>query len=114
VIDPLVRRGPADLRALLDEGAWAAPMSVDGRRTSTRVTSHVHTGVHRSVHGATVLIRTPRRVKARRLDYAIEAGKSVGVFGSITLTRPASAGLHGAGPLRPTTDVSQVLEPVQM
>src|SRR5437773_95224 len=92
IIDPMIQKGKlpnfARLRA---EGASASPESVDlAPHMDPWVTwVTVHTGVDRSVHGATVLEQDVASIKSRRTwQYAVEAGKSVGVFGSISAYPP--------------------------
>src|SRR4029079_14706817 len=58
IIDPMVQKGKLpNLARLRAEGTWASPESVDqAPRLDPWVTwVTVHTGVDRSVHGATVL-----------------------------------------------------------
>jgi hypothetical protein len=120
VIDPLVAKGrlPAFAR-LLDDGAWAAPMSVDlPPHLDPWVTwVTLHTGVDRSVHGATVLEQDASTVRAKRTwDYAIDAGKSVGVFGSISAYPPRPVpGFMIPGPFAPSNATyPSYVEPVQV
>jgi hypothetical protein len=109
IIDPLIARGKLpNLARLLREGAVAAPTSVDHAPHLdpwvTWVT--VHTGVDRSVHGATVLEQDSTTITAKRTwNYAEEAGKSIGVFGSISAYPPRPApGFIVPGPFAPTSD----------
>src|SRR5262249_38272530 len=64
----------------------------------------VHTGVDRSVHGATVLEQDSATITAKRTwDYAVEAGKTVGVFGSIGAYPPRPVpGFIVPGPFAPS------------
>ncbi|MFO0758040.1 MAG: hypothetical protein U0359_16205 [Byssovorax sp.] len=119
IIDPMIAKGKlptfARLRA---EGTTASPESVDQvphlDPWVTWVT--VHTGVDRSVHGATVLEQDVASIKARRTwQYAVEAGKSIGVFGSISAYPPYPVpGFMVPGPFAPSSQTfPPYLEPVQ-
>jgi hypothetical protein len=108
IIDPLIAQGKLPtFQRLLREGAWAAPESVDQPPHLdpwvTWVT--VHTGVPREVHGATVLEQEDTTIQAKRSwDYVVAAGKSVGVFGSISAYPPRPVpGFMVPGPFAPTT-----------
>ena len=119
IIDPMIRKGKLpNLARLRNEGTWASPESVDQPPHLdpwvTWVT--VHTGVDRSVHGATVLEQDVSSIKAKRTwQYAVEAGKSVGVFGSISAYPPYPVpGFMVPGPFAPSSKTfPPYLEPVQ-
>lgn len=119
LIDPLIQRGKLpNLAKLRREGAWAAPESVDAPPHLdpwiTWVT--VHTGVDRSVHGATVLEQEDGTIKAKRTwQYAVDAGKTVGVFGSVSAYPPRPVpGFVVPGPFSPSSDTYPAyVEPVQ-
>ena len=109
IIDPLIAKGKMpNLARLFREGATAAPSSVDHAPHLdpwvTWVT--VHTGVDRGVHGATVLEQDATTIKAKRTwDYVEEAGKSIGIFGSISAYPPRPVpGFIVPGPFAPTSD----------
>lgn len=119
IIDPMIAKGKLpNLARLRREGAWASPMSVDHPPHLdpwiTWVT--VHTGVDRSVHGATVLEQEEGTINAKRTwQYAIEAGKSVGVFGSVSAYPPRPVpGFMIPGPFSPSSDTyPPFVSPVQ-
>jgi hypothetical protein len=119
IIDPMIQKGKLpNFARLRNEGSWASPESVDQAPHLdpwvTWVT--VHTGVDRSVHGATVLEQDVSSIKARRTwQYAVEAGKSVGVFGSISAYPPHPVpGFMVPGPFAPSSQTfPPFLEPVQ-
>ncbi len=109
IIDPLMAQGKMpNFARLLNEGASAAPESVDlPPHLDPWVTwVTVHTGVDRSVHGATVLEQDSLTIKAKRTwNYAEEAGKSIGVFGSISAYPPRPVpGFLVPGPFAPSSD----------
>jgi hypothetical protein len=119
LIEPMLARGQLpNLARLRRDGAWGAPRSVDLPPHLdpwiTWVT--VHTGVPRAVHGASVLeqdaatIRTPRT-----WDHAVAAGRSIGVFGSISAYPPRPVpGFMVPGPFAPGPETfPPYLEPVQ-
>jgi hypothetical protein len=106
IIDRLIAEGRLPTFARMKrEGAWAAPESVDQPPYLdpwiTWVT--VHTGVDRGVHGATVLEQDSGTIHAKRTwDYVADAGKSVGVFGSISAYPPRPMpGFVVPGPFAP-------------
>lgn len=108
LIDPLVASGRLPtFERMFAEGVRAAPISVDAPPHLdpwvTWVT--VHTGVDRGVHGATLLEQDVSTIRAKRTwEHAIEAGKSVGIFGSIGSypARPVP-GFVVPGPFAPST-----------
>lgn len=112
VIDQLVReRGEAFLpnfARLRREGACGAPEAIE-------VSPHLdpwitwvtlHTGVPREVHGASVLEQDSSTLKAKRLwHYVAEAGRKVGIFGSISAYPPQPVdGFMVPGPFAPSDD----------
>ena len=119
LIDPMIQKGKLpNLARLRREGTWASPESVDHPPHLdpwiTWVT--VHTGVDRSVHGATVLEQEEGTIKAKRTwQYAVEAGKSIGVFGSVSAYPPRPVpGFMIPGPFSPSSDTyPRYVEPVQ-
>ncbi len=119
IIDPMIARGRLqNLARLRREGTWGSPVALERPPHLdpwiTWVT--VHTGVDRSVHGATVLEQEASTIKARRSwDYVIEAGKSVGVFGSISAYPPRPVpGFMVPGPFAPGSETyPDYLRPVQ-
>ncbi|AUX20839.1 hypothetical protein SOCEGT47_013150 [Sorangium cellulosum] len=119
IVEPMLATGKLPTFARLRrEGAWASPRSVDLPPHMdpwvTWVT--VHTGVERAVHGATVLEQDPSTIKAPRTwDYAVDAGKSVGVFGSISAYPPrAVPGFIVPGTFAPSSATfPRSLEPLQ-
>ncbi|WP_437629630.1 hypothetical protein [Sorangium sp. So ce854] len=115
----MIARGKLPMfERLRREGAWASPRSVDLPPHMdpwvTWVT--VHTGVERAVHGATILEQDASTIKAARTwDYALDAGKSVGVFGSISAYPPrAVPGFMVPGSFAPSSATfPRSLEPLQ-
>lgn len=108
ILDPLIARGKLPhFERIRREGAWAEPESIDLPPHLdpwiTWVT--VHTGAPRSVHGATVLEQEEGTIRApRSWQYAVEAGKSVGVFGSIAAYPPRPVpGFIIPGPFAPAS-----------
>ncbi len=106
IIDRLIAEGRLPTFAKLkQDGTWASPESVDHTPHLdpwiTWVT--VHTGVDRSVHGASVLEQDSATIQAKRTwDYVVDAGKSVGVFGSISAYPPRPVpGFMIPGPFAP-------------
>jgi hypothetical protein len=77
----------------------------------------VHTGVTHDAHGAKVLEQDSATVKAKRTwEYVAEAGRSVGVFGSVGAYPPAAVpdGFIVPGPFAPGDDTfPRDLEPIQ-
>lgn len=119
VMDRLIKRGKLpNLRRMLGEGSWALPRA-------TEVPPHLdpwvtwvtlHTGVPREVHGASVLEQESNTIRAKRSwDYVLDAGKSVGIFGSISAYPPrAVQGFMVPGPFAPGPETyPPELQPVQ-
>ncbi|NUP11643.1 MAG: hypothetical protein HOW73_36820 [Polyangiaceae bacterium] len=109
IIDPLIERGKLpNFAKLKREGTWSAPDAVERPPHLdpwiTWVT--VHTGVDSSQHGAFVLEQDSDTIRAKRSwDYAVEAGKSVGIFGSISAYPPRPVpGFMIPGPFAPSND----------
>jgi hypothetical protein len=119
IIDPMIARGRLpNLARLRREGAWGSPEALERHPHLdpwiTWVT--VHTGVDRTVHGASVLEQDSQTIKAKRSwDYVVEAGKSVGVFGSISAYPPRPVpGFMVPGPFAPGSETyPEYLRPVQ-
>jgi len=106
IIDPMIARGRLpNLARLRSEGTWGSPEALELPPYLdpwiTWVT--LHTGVGREVHGASVLEQDSRTIAAKRTwDYAVEAGRSVGVFGSISAYPPRPVpGFMVPGPFAP-------------
>lgn len=123
VIDQLTaQRGAAFLPnfgRLREQGAWALKSAVERPPLLdpwiTWVT--LHTGVSASVHGASVLEQDATTISAKRSwQYVTEAGRSVGVFGSISAYPPCEVrGFMVPGPFAPTNDTFPTsLQPVQV
>jgi hypothetical protein len=107
-----------NLARMKQEGAWGAPEAIERAPHLdpwiTWVT--LHTGVDRSVHGATVLEQDQATLGAKRSwEYALDAGKSVGVFGSIGAFPPKKVpGFMVPGPFAPASDTYPAyIAPVQ-
>lgn len=109
LIDPLIAKGILPHFARLKyEGTWAVPESTDLppylNPWITWVT--VHTGVERSVHGASILEQAIDTIHAKRSwEYVADAGLSVGIFGSIGSYPPRPVnGFWIPGPFAPASD----------
>jgi len=119
VIDPMIQKGKLPrFQRLLKDAAWAAPESVDQPPHLDPWVTWVtlHTGVPREIHGATVLEQDVSTLRAKRSwDYAADAGKTVGVFGSISAYPPRPVpGFMVPGPFAPSSDTyPRYLEPIQ-
>jgi hypothetical protein len=122
VIDQLIRdHGEGYLpnfTRLRQQGAWAVQSAVERPPLLdpwiTWVT--LHTGVPPAVHGASVLEQDAETIKAKRTwHYVSEAGRSVGVFGSISAYPPFPVkGFVVPGPFAPSDDTYPAdLQPVQ-
>ena len=103
---------------LRKHGAWATQSAVERPPLLdpwiTWVT--LHTGVSPAVHGASVLEQDSDTIRAKRTwHYASEAGRSVGVFGSISAYPPVPLkGFMVPGPFAPSDDTfPDALRPVQ-
>jgi hypothetical protein len=122
VVDQLIAERGADFlknfSALREQGTWAAPNALEQPPHLDPWVTWVtlYTGVPRDIHGASVLEQDSRTIQAMRLwDYASEAGRSVGVFGSISAYPPrAVRGFMVPGPFAPGDEVyPPELGPVQ-
>jgi hypothetical protein len=119
IIDPMIAVGQLPhLARLRREGAWGAPEALERPPHLdpwiTWVT--LHTGVDRSLHGATVLEQDASTIAAKRTwDYAVEAGRGVGVYGSIGAYPPrAVPGFMVPGPFAPGSETfPEHLRPIQ-
>ena len=122
VIDKLIAqhgtRYLPNFTRLRESGAWAEQTAVEKPPHLdpwvTWVT--VHTGVPRDVHHATVLEQDSTSIASPRLwDYAVEGGRSVGVFGSISAYPPRKVpGFMVPGPFAPGDETyPDDLRPVQ-
>ena len=119
VADRFMRDGKMPhLTRLRAEGTAAAPEALERPPFLDPWISWVtlHTGVDRSVHGALVLEQDVTTIRAKRTwDYALEAGKSVGIFGSISAYPPRPVpGFMVPGPFAPGPETyPKYVEPVQ-
>lgn len=122
VIDRLIEERGAkflpNFVRLRQQGAWALQSAVERPPLLdpwiTWVT--LHTGVSPSVHGASVLEQDSETITAKRTwQYVAEAGRSVGVFGSVSAYPPLPLrGFMVPGPFAPSNDTyPKSLEPVQ-
>jgi hypothetical protein len=119
IIDPMIAQGRLpNLARMRREGTWASPEALEKPPYLdpwiTWVT--MHAGVERSVHGASVLEQDSRTITAKRSwDYVVDAGKSVGVFGSIGAYPPrAVPGFMVPGPFAPGSETfPEYVRPVQ-
>jgi hypothetical protein len=99
-------------------GTWGTPVALEKPPHLdpwvTWVT--VHTGVTQDVHGAKVLEQDAATFSAKRSwEYAVEAGRSIGVFGSLGAYPPSPVnGFVVPGPFAPGDDTfPRELEPIQ-
>jgi hypothetical protein len=122
VIDRLIAERGSDFlpnfTRVRARGTWGAPTALEQPPHLdpwvTWVT--VHTGVTQDVHGAKVLEQDVAALGAKRTwEYAADAGRSVGVFGSIGAYPPKAVdGFMVPGPFAPGNDTfPEDLEPVQ-
>jgi hypothetical protein len=122
VIDKLVAQRGVDFlpnfRKLREQGAWAVQSAIERPPLLdpwiTWVT--LHTGVRPEHHGASVLEQSADTITAKRTwQYASDAGRSIGVFGSVSSYPPEkSNGFMVPGPFAPTDDTFPAnLRPVQ-
>lgn len=106
------------LARLRAEGTTAAPEAIERPPHLDPWISWVtlHTGVDMSVHGAMVLEQDVSTIRAKRTwDYALEGGKSIGVFGSISAYPPKPVpGFMVPGPFAPGPETyPKFIEPAQ-
>lgn len=119
IIEPLILRGRLpNFERLMRQGTWCAPDAVERPPNLDPWVTWVtlHTGVHSSKHGSFVLGQDNHTIRAKRSwDYAVEAGKSVGVYGSVTSYPPHPVpGFMVPGPFAPTNETyPSYLEPIQ-
>jgi hypothetical protein len=119
LMDPLIAAGKMpNLRRLRDEGASASPEAVEAPEHLDPWVTWVTllTGVKRETHGATVLEQEDTAINAKRLwHYVVEAGHSVGVFGSISAYPPRPVpGFIVPGPFAPGPETyPDYVRPVQ-
>ena len=122
VVDQLLKEhGPGFLPnfvRLRKEGAWALQSAVERPPLLDPWVTWVtlHTGVSPEVHGASVLEQDATTISAKRTwQYASEAGRSVGVFGSISAYPPVPVrGFMVPGPFAPSDDTfPNSLRPLQ-
>jgi hypothetical protein len=122
VIDRLVaergREFLPNICHIREQGTWGAPLALEQPPNLdpwvTWVT--VHTGTTQAVHGAKVLEQDAATVGAKRSwEYIAEAGRTVGIFGSIGAYPPAPVkGFVIPGPFAPGDDTfPRSLEPIQ-
>ncbi len=107
LLDPLIQQGKLpNFQRMIQEGVRSAPEAIERPPFLDPWISWVtlHTGVDRSVHGATVLGQDEIHAK-RTWDYALEAGKTIGLFGSISAFPPRPVpGFWVPGPFSPSND----------
>lgn len=119
VADRFIREGKMPhLARLKAEGTSAAPEALERAPHLDPWISWVtlHTGVDMSVHGAMVLEQDVTTLRAKRTwDYALEAGKTIGVFGSISAYPPRPVpGFMVPGPFAPGNETyPRFVEPAQ-
>lgn len=119
VADPLIKKGKLpNLAAMCAQGTKASPVATERPPYLdpwiTWIT--LHTGVPREMHGASVLGQDSHTITAKcSWQYAAEAGRSVGVFGSIGAYPPAPVpGFIVPGPFAPDNETfPPELQPVQ-
>lgn len=119
IIDPLIERGRLpNFARLMRQGTWCAPDAVERPPNLDPWVTWVtlHTGVDSSKHGSFVLGQDDHTIRAKRSwDYAVEAGKSVGIYGSVTSFPPHPVpGFMVPGPFAPSNATfPPYLEPIQ-
>lgn len=122
VIDRLIQqRGAAFLPnflALKRQGVFGAPVALEQPPHLDPWITWVslHTGLPREVHGAAVLEQDGATINGRRVwDYVVDAGRSVGIFGSIGAYPPRPVpGFMIPGPFAPGNETYPAfLEPLQ-
>src|SRR5262249_9888685 len=106
IADPMIARGKLpNLARMRREGATGGPGSADHPPPPDPWIpwETLHPGVDRGTHGATVPEQDAATIRAKRSwDYAAEAGKSVGIFGSISAFPPRPVpGFMVPGPFAP-------------
>lgn len=119
LLDPLIAQGKLpNFERMRATGSYGAPVA-------TEVPPHldpwitwvtVHTGVTREIHQANVLEQQAETIRAKRMwHYAVEGGKTVGVFGSISAYPPLPVpSFTVPGPFAPSSETyPPYLEPVQ-
>jgi hypothetical protein len=119
LVDRWIARGRLpNLARLRREGSWGAPVALEQPPHLdpwiTWVT--LHTGVGREQHGATVLEQDTGSIAVpRSWEYAADAGRSVGVYGSIGAYPPRPVnGFMVPGPFAPGSETFPAsLRPVQ-
>lgn len=123
VVDRLIAQRGSDFlphfAKLRSQGAWCVQSAVERSPLLdpwiTWVT--LHTGVAPQVHGASVLEQSSDTIQAKRTwQYAHEAGRSVGIFGSISAYPPQPVkGFMVPGPFAPGNETyPPSLEAVQV
>ena len=104
ILDPLIQQGKLpNFQRMIQEGTRSAPEAIERPPFLDPWISWVtlHTGVDRTIHGAAVLGQDTVNAK-RTWDYVVEAGKSVGIFGSISAYPPRPVpGFMVPGPFSP-------------
>jgi hypothetical protein len=119
VADRFIAEGKMpNLARLRSDGTTAAPEALERHPLLDPWVSWVtvHTGVDCTTHGAMVLEQDVSTIRAKRTwDYALEAGKSVGIWGSISAYPPRPVpGFMVPGPFAPGPETyPPFLEPVQ-
>lgn len=92
LMDPLMASGKLPTFARVKEqGAWGSPVSVDlGNKLDPWITwTTVYTGKPQEEHGVFFLEQPPESIRAKRIwDMVADAGRSVGVFGSLNSWPP--------------------------
>lgn len=119
LIDPMIENGcMPNLARMRQEGTWAAPISNDQPPYLdpwiTWVT--VHSGVDCNVHMARILEQSADTIRSKRSwDYAIDAGRTVGIFGSISSFPPRPVkGFWIPAPFAPSSETfPPELQPIQ-
>ncbi len=122
VIDTLIaQRGAAFLPnfvKLRQQGSWAVQSAVERAPLLDPWITWVTllTGVRPEVHGASVLEQSADTISARRIwEYVSDAGRSIGIFGSVSAYPPKPVpGFMVPGPFAPSDDTHpRALQPVQ-
>jgi hypothetical protein len=119
LLDPFIAQGKLpNFERLRRTGSFGAPLATEVPPYLDPWISWVtlHTGVRREAHGASVLEQQAETIRAKRTwQYAVEAGKTVGIFGSISAYPPQPVpGFIVPGPFAPGGETyPRYLEPVQ-
>lgn len=97
VVEPMLQNGDLpNLRKLMERGAHGTTVCADKRLDPCIAWPTLHTGTSHEIHGIDFLGQHPDTFRAKQIwDFLIEAGRKVGVFGSLLSWPPRpSAAFH--------------------